>query len=176
MRVKTEPALNLKKVPTFESLQRFAERFPALDPDALSASLSLLCIGGQLQEAFIAHFARHGLSHARFRVLVTLLRAGDEDVTPAELADKLSVTRATVTGLVDGLVRSGHVARTENPTDRRQKQIRLTAKGRRQIERVLPDHFQRVTALMAGLKTAEMKQLVLLLNKVAPGLPALREP
>lgn len=179
MRHKTNEVISLKNIPTYESLQRFAQRYPALDPDALTASLTLLCVGNMLEEAYCAHFARHGLSHGRFRVLVMLLReyeAGIETVTPALLADKVGVTRATMTGLLDGLVADGLVARSEHAQDRRQKQIVLTNKGRRLVDRMMPDHCARVTALMGGLKATEMRTLVQLLNKVADGLPALRDP
>lgn len=176
MRKPPEPPISLRTMPNYETLQRFAERYPELDPEALGASLTLLCVGTQLQEAFCAHFARHGLSHGRFRVLVMLLRGDEQGLSPAELAERTGVTRATMTGLLDGLHGDGLIRRRENRADRRQKQIELTGPGRRLIERLLPEHFRRVTALMAGLKPSELHTLVQLLNKVAPGLPALRDP
>lgn len=176
MREKPGPFISLHKIPNYDTLQHFADRYPQLDPDALTASLTLLCVGTQLQEAFCAHFTRHRLSHGRFRVLVMLLRASDSGLSPAELAERTGVTRATMTGLLDGLAADKLLQRSENPQDRRQKQIVLTDKGRRLIERLLPDHFRRVTALMTGLRPDELHTLVQLLNKVAPGLPALSDP
>ena len=176
MRDNEEQFIGLHKIPNYETLQRIAERYPELDPQALTASLTLLFVGTQLQEAFCAHFARHGLSHGRFRVLVMLLRAGEDGLSPAELAQLIGVTRATMTGLVDGLADDDLLRRRENEQDRRQKRIELTSKGRRLVERLLPDHFRRITAMMAGLSGSEQQSLVHLLNKVAPGLPALRDP
>jgi DNA-binding MarR family transcriptional regulator len=176
MREKPGQFISLHKMPNYETLQRFAERYPELDPDALTASLTLLCVGTQLQEAFSSYFLRHRLSHGRFRVLVMLLRAGEAGLSPAELAERTGVTRATMTGLLDSLAADSLIHRRENPQDRRQKQVDLSPKGRRMIERLLPDHFRRVTALMAGLTPDELSTLVQLLNKVAPGLPALSAP
>lgn len=40
-------------------------------------------------------------------------------ITPRELAEKLGITTASTTALLDRLTRSGHVARRPHPTDRR---------------------------------------------------------
>ena len=39
----------------------------------------------------------------------------DKPLTPAELAERTGVTRATITGLVDTLERAGLVTRTPHP-------------------------------------------------------------
>ena len=46
----------------------------------------------------------------------------------------------------------------------------------RVLDAMLPDHFQRITALMAGLTKAERELLTSLLEKIENGLPAVREP
>jgi hypothetical protein len=41
---------------------------------------------------------------------------------------------------------------------------------------MLPDHFRRTAALMAGLSEAERETLVALLGKVASAISAVRDP
>src|SRR6185312_1225037 len=97
------------------------------------------------------HFARYGLSHARFVVLMLLKRRADHTATPAEIADEAAVTRATVTGLLDGLEGEGLVERTHRTDDRRSVRVRLTKKGLALLERILPDHYARLGSVMGRL-------------------------
>ena len=65
-----------------------------------------------------------------------------------------------MTGLIDTLERDGFVKREHAPDDRRMMLVRLTARGRSFLDRVLPDYFRRITALMGQLTAAERKTLV----------------
>ena len=51
-------------------------------------------------------------------------------MSPSELGERLIVTRATVTGLLDSLERRGFVHRSRNATDRRSLTVEITAEGR----------------------------------------------
>src|SRR3954454_6236385 len=44
-------------------------------------------------------------------------------MSPSELGDRLIVTRATVTGVVDSLERRGYARRAANPSDRRSHRV-----------------------------------------------------
>jgi DNA-binding MarR family transcriptional regulator len=50
-------------------------------------------------------------------------------MSPSELGERLIVTRATVTGVVDSLERRGFVRRSPNPADRRSLLIEITDEG-----------------------------------------------
>ena len=166
------PHLLIKNLPRYECLIEASQEFPELDPSACEAFLHLLRTG---DEAFLyaeQNLTEHGISHGRFGVLM-LLWGGCQDpekngdgITPAELADQSNVTRATMTGLIDTLVRDAFVKRTADLTDRRMMRVALTPKGEKFIERLLPGHFKRMAALMAPLSQSERKMLVKLLNKV----------
>lgn len=49
----------------------------------------------------------------------------------------MGVSLATMTGIVDRLVASGHVTRGEDPRDRRVRRIELTDKGTGQIDEMI---------------------------------------
>ncbi|MEW5992590.1 MAG: MarR family transcriptional regulator [Chloroflexota bacterium] len=49
--------------------------------------------------------------------------------SPSELGQRLIVTRATVTGLIDSLERRGFVRRSANPDDRRSLMVEITPDG-----------------------------------------------
>ncbi|MGO9792367.1 MAG: MarR family winged helix-turn-helix transcriptional regulator [Solirubrobacteraceae bacterium] len=68
------------------------------------------------------------LTLPQYRVLILLCEHKEE---ASVLADKLAVSRPTVTGVVDGLVARDLVQRQQDPDDRRRVCHRLTAEGRR---------------------------------------------
>ena len=50
-------------------------------------------------------------------------------MSPSELGERLIVTRATVTGLLDSLERRGFVTRSANPADRRSLVVEISPAG-----------------------------------------------
>jgi len=166
----------LKDLPRYEYLQEKAKRYPDLDAGAVDATLVLMRVASDVLEGLGHHFARHNTSQGRFLVLVLLDRVCQQGVIlPSEIAEKLSVSRATITGLLDGLEKDGYIERQAHPDDRRALSIHLTECGKAFLEKVLPEHYRRVAGLMAHLSDDERRQLVALLTKVAQGKDALYE-
>lgn len=166
----------LRDLPRYEMLQEKARRYPDLDAGAVEATLVLMRVASDVLEGFGAHFARNGTSQGRYLALMMLDRPCCESgMSPSELADKLGVTRATVTGLLDGLERDELISRQMHPEDRRAFRIELTPKGRDFLSEMLPDHYRRIAGLMTHLNSDERCQLIELLAKVAQGQDALRD-
>jgi len=69
----------------------------------------------------------YGLSPGGAAVLMAL--HSDGRLLHNEVADRCAVRAATLTGVVDTLVRSGHVERVNNEGDRRAVWVNLTAEG-----------------------------------------------
>jgi DNA-binding MarR family transcriptional regulator len=162
----------LKELPRVEMLQDDARRIPTLDPPTVLAFLSILIVSADVERGIEAHFARYGLSQGRFLLLMLLNRRKDASATPADLAEQAGVTRATVTGLLDGLEGDGLVERTHRKDDRRMVDVRITKKGQTLLEKILPDHYGRISEIMGNLTRAEKKTLTELLAKVRERLPA----
>lgn len=132
--------------------------------------MHLIRAGEEVMRAMNAHFASHNITQGRFLVMMLLLDKGGDcqrPKTPAELADFASVSRATITGLLDTLERDGFVSRTPDPADRRQMSVHLTPKGEAFMHEILPGHFRLITRLMGALSTSEQKTLSRLLTKVS---------
>ena len=166
--------LLLKDLPRYECLLEAAREFPDLDPSATEAFLHLLRSGDEAFRIVESHLAGHNTSQGRFSLLMCLWRACrqdqscscDQTLSPAELADRTGVTRATITGLVDTLERDGFVTRTPDLSDRRMMSVRLTPRGERLLREILPSHFQRMAWLMEPLDEEERRTMVRLLNKI----------
>lgn len=142
-----------------------------IDPARLAAAQDLLRAAKQMLRAFGEAFASHGLSPGRYAVLMAL-DAQRGGLAPSELAERLGVSRPTVTGLVDGLTRDGLVAHAADPDDRRRKAVALTGAGEALLDVVAPDIFQRMVDLTASLTDSERRTAVRLMGKVEGGLMA----
>lgn len=161
--------------PGREAFQALEQEFPDFDLESIETCLAFLQATTEVYAAFDAHFERYGLSAGKFTVLMQLYVA-KQDIPPSEFAERANVTRATITGLLDGLERSGWVKRQPHPSDRRMLTIHLTEQGKTLIENILPDHFCRTTGLMAKLTSQEKKTLAKLLKKLSAGTSALSDP
>ncbi len=153
-------------IPRYEVLREEAQHFPDLDPSACFAFLHLLKTGDQLLALDAEILARLGTRQGRFNLLMILGHCADELPAAAELAEYTGVTRATITGLLDGLERDGLIERRSDLADRRMIRVRLTAQGEGFLDRVRPSYFQWFARLMEPLSEAERQQLGALLLKV----------
>lgn len=165
----------LRDTPALEALARRKAALGAIDPAALAAAQDLLRVAKRMLGTFGDAFAVHGLSPGRYAVLMAL-DVQRPSMAPSEIADRLGVTRATITGLIDGLMRDGLVAYAAEGSDRRRKAIGLTPKGEALIEVVVPDIFARMADLTAPLSADERRTAVRLLAKVEKGLTSARAP
>ncbi len=125
----------------------------------------LLSLSSSIDRDCAVRLAPHGLSEGRFIVLF-LLHGADGALPPHELAARSGVTRATISGLLDGLQREGLLQRRSDAEDGRRLQIVLTAKGARLAEVLFEQHTQWIGGLFNGLDADEQLQLSQLLHKV----------
>ena len=87
----------------------------------------------------LAHIARiveravatTDLSLSQYRVLATL---GEGQEAASRLAEKLAVSRPSITGVVDGLVARGLVQRRADASDARRTQVAITTLGRAALD------------------------------------------
>jgi len=159
-------SLSLKDVPTFDRLVAMSSRHPDLEPELVHAYLHILYAGDLLDRIEQGILGGYGMSHGRFCLLVLLEEAGSEGCSAADLAEEAVVSRATITGLVDGLERDGYVTRVANPSDRRAVRITITAAGQERLAEVFPVVLRRVSRVMTVLNATERRTLVELLCRI----------
>ena len=161
----------LKDIPSLDEIRRQEERLQIdLPAVPLRALLRLMRVGTDVQAAIAAQLQQSGVSLPRFVLLVQLMRAEDQRLTPSELAEKAGVTRATVTGLLDGLEKRGWIERKGHPDDRRSVIVQLTAPGTAFIREILPGHLDYITSLITGLAEPELLHLMETLERVERNL------
>ena len=163
----------LMDTPNQKQFENLARRYDRMDVPSVQALVKLLRTGSDLLTGFEKMLGTYGLSQGRFLILVILNRTPEKPLTPSGLAEKLGVTRATMTGLVTGLEKDQLITRQTDSVDKRKIHIRLTAKGLHRLESILPDYYNRINGLMQGLNLKEKTTSISLLKIVDTGLPSL---
>jgi DNA-binding MarR family transcriptional regulator len=69
---------------------------------------------------------------------------GRDHITVGELAERLQVKPHSAVGLIDRLVTKKLVTRDLSPEDRRQVQLRLTARGEQMLEKLSTAHHEQL--------------------------------
>ena len=117
-----------------------------------------------IQAHATADAARHGLTLAEFGILEALWHKGR--LLLGELGQTILVSSGGITFLVDRLEGRGLVAREECEEDRRARYAVLTREGERLVERIFPEHAQRIKAVLGGLEPAEQREAAELLKRL----------
>jgi len=149
-------------------IRKFVQRYPVLQPSAFEALAAILDAGREWGTTLDRNLDAYGLSQGRYFVLLFLFyqeMEGAESSSPSKIADGLSVTRPTITWLLDGLERDGFLQRRNDSTDRRALTICLTDKGRQFLDDFMPAQAVRINTAMANLTVEERGTLVSLLGK-----------
>ncbi|EHP41822.1 MarR family transcriptional regulator [Cupriavidus basilensis OR16] len=153
----------------YVALLNEAERRRLPDLDSIQLCFRALSLAATIDRDCAALLAPHGLTEGRF-VLLFLLNAADDGLAPNTLASQAGVTRATITGLLDGLEREALIERHADTTDRRALTIRLTRRGKQVAKTVFDAHGRWIASLFCDLSAQERALLDGLLGKVSAGM------
>ena len=158
----------MKDLPTREDFKPLAG-YSSLEPSSMLIFYQFLRSGSDLLTIFNDFLISHGISQGRFVVLL-ILRRKIEGYTPSVLADSAGVTRATMTGLVDGLERDGFVKRYHIDKDKRRTNVRITSNGEDLLEKIFPDYFSTIASLMSDITDEEKFVISRFLSKLDIGI------
>jgi MarR family 2-MHQ and catechol resistance regulon transcriptional repressor len=131
------------------------------DPLAHRALNALLRAEAAVRKRVAAELNREGVSPAGFSVLVVLTTAGGSTELKT-LRRRLGWSKANATEVTATLQERGLVRRRRDPSDRR-----LVVVGRELVERLFPEHSDRVTRAFGALDETEKRSLAELCRKLA---------
>jgi MarR family 2-MHQ and catechol resistance regulon transcriptional repressor len=140
--------------------------FGECDFDSVNALLTLKRTTADLENFGSGYFKQYDLSPGRFNVLMSLFGAPNHTQSLSDLGDFLVVTRANITGLVDGLVEDGLIRRIDHPDDRRVVLAQLTEKATTFLTWFAPQHHKNIKHLMSIFTPDEKREFVKLLDKL----------
>lgn len=113
------------------------------------------------------------LTRAQCRMIAYLAHYGD--MNQARLADLLDVAPISAGRLVERLEEGGWVARTDNPNDRRELLVSLTAKAEAVLTRARRVGDEVANEALAGFTPEEAEQFSAMLQRVRENLGPLVE-
>ena len=96
-------------------------------------------------------------------------------MSPSALGERLIVTRATVTGLVDSLEQHGFVRRSANPTDRRSLVVQITPAGHAVLQELRTIVHRNEKAWLSGLSDPDLRSYIELLHQIQDSLASVSD-
>ena len=120
----------------------------------------------QLSYDFLQFLKKHGLTEPQYNILRVL--RGNRSGSPASIGyikERMLDKSSDVSRIIDRLYEKGYIDRTENPDDRRQKDIDITKRGLDLLDKMY-DCEKKVDELLENLTSDEVKELNRLLDKI----------
>jgi len=136
------------------------------DPLAHRALQALLRAEISVRRALAVELEREGVSAAGFSALVVLTTAGGT-IELRALRRRLGWSKANATEVTLTLQSRGLVRRRRLASDRRAAALDLTAEGRELVDRLFPEHSDRVTTAFSALDEDEKRSFADLCRKLA---------
>lgn len=146
---------------------------PSYPPDSRSmAGQLLLFIADDVIDAINKALKPFGISEGRFGLLLVFMSGRTEENTmqPSELADKVGVTRATITKQLNILEQCGIIEKRVNSSDQRMVDIAITEKGHRLLHDALPEYWKACAEMVSPLSSEEVSELIRIIEKFKPEL------
>jgi DNA-binding MarR family transcriptional regulator len=158
----------LEELPDTRMLKGFAERFPEMEIDATAACLRLLRVASRLIRNLEAHFSHHGLSQARFLVLVVLERTAEKHLMPVEIAKQMGISKKNTARLLNFMEEDKLIRRTSHDTDGRASVVAITPRGRGLLEKALPGYYRVLNEAVSPLTAKERRTFIEILDLIGP--------
>lgn len=99
-------------------------------------------------------------------------RSRGEDVSPVDIGRYLGVSTPSMTGILDRLERSGHLARRPHPTDRRRLLVVATDRSDAEVRGTLSPLHARMMAAVQRLSPADAQVIIAFLAAMSEAVDA----
>ena len=106
----------------------------------------------------------HGLNPTAFAVLELLYSKGPQQVQ--HIGEKVLISSSSITYVVNNLEREGYVKKEQYEADRRVSYVSLTGTGQSLMDKIFPEHAERLEQAAGVLEPEEKAQLIELLKKL----------
>lgn len=131
-----------------------------MDRGEVRAYVNQYCRLRDMQFAAYEMYARKHRLTAKELFVLDLIWFAPEGCLQADICERLSSTKQTISAIVKKFERKGYVLQTESETDRRNKIIRLTDAGKAYVEAIIPPAASAEIDAMAELSGEDIAALV----------------
>ena len=147
----------------------FEKRYADSSSKSTECAMNLVLTAGLLEKCIASLLLPFDLSPATGLVL-SILADSETPVSPKDIADRLIISRASVTSLLDSLEKRGFVKRQPHRSDRRMLLVELTDSGRKVANRFRPIVHQHQKIWLNALNEKEQEQLIEMLQRLQASL------
>lgn len=151
-------------------LKQLAESYEWVEGIASKTIIEFKKTHEMLETVFDSYFQKFDISDSKFNLLVILYKTSEGGLALSEIGDRMLVTKANITGLIDRLERQGFVKRIRDDADRRKILAVITEKGRKFTENIIKKYRDWSNKMMATLDDSEKDQLINIMVKLQKGL------
>ncbi len=123
---------------------------------------------------FLCYARENGLSMSQLGALFHIHRSGSSGIT--DLGDDLGVTSSAASQMLERLVKQGMILRSEDPSDRRVKQVSLAHKGLEVLRGSIRAHQGWLVDLSETLSASEKEAAIAALNTLIDRANQLGQP
>lgn len=158
--------LFIQNLPSKEEFRAATTRLDEqVDTGALYSNLLFLKVATELENHMDSLLAPYNLSSGRFTLLY-LLSDAPEGLMPSELSQRVGVTQATISGLINGLEKAELIKRELHQKDGRSFVIKIADKGEALIKEIFPLWAPKVAAFWNQISADEKTGMNSILEKM----------
>lgn len=153
-----------------ERLQKISENYGWIEKIGSKTVIEFLKTKDMLEELHDRFFALYDFSNTKFNVLVILYKGIDEEMYMSKIGERMLLSNANITGLVDRLEEQSYVKRVRSLEDRRKIVVEITEEGVECIERIMDDYIIWSERLMEVMSLEDNNKLIQLLKTLQQGI------
>jgi Transcriptional regulators len=165
------PATPRGPQPDIRPTAGFEQQWPGASAAATSLVLNLTALVHRIEVWGLDLVRRRGISSIGAFNVLTILHGADGPLRPSVIAERMIVTRGTITAVLDTLEKRDLIRRRPHAQDGRMRLVEITASGRGLVAELLPQLHQAEQRWMAALSPPEQDALLRLVAKVQEGGP-----
>jgi DNA-binding MarR family transcriptional regulator len=172
--VTKKPSRRHPPAPIVQLEPDFEDRWPGSSRLASACFINLWVLNGLMQARSQSWTRLEGYaSSAAFNVLTVLYGAGTA-LLPSTIADRLVVSRPTITGILDSLERRGAIRRTSHPDDGRMRLVEITMQARQQVKASQRRLHRIEKEVMDALSQEDQAEFLRMLGQLQAAVPSVR--
>jgi DNA-binding MarR family transcriptional regulator len=150
---------------TIQIASNFDALYPTASAKATESAMNLVFTADLLLKRISTLLQPLNLTPTSALVL-SMLANSEMPLPPHEIAARLIISRATVTGLLDSLERREYICRLPHQSDRRMVLIEITEAGRQAVDEFRPIVHQHQKEWFEVLNEREQQQLIDTLHRL----------
>jgi len=128
--------------------------------------LMMLWLSDFVLDAVDVELEPFGITESKLDLLLLLTLYGDKKKTPSSLAERLGISRASLTSMIDWLEKRKLVERTHCANDRRKVHVHITEEGRVMVKKVLPVYWSFCASIVQDLEPEEKQVFEKVIKKL----------